>query len=134
MQRITPPPARSRTITSLLIAATIAAGLWTRSSFFPFPPFFAKYGGDALWAVVVFLGCALLFPKLTTVRLAALSLAISWSVEFLQLYHPGWLDAIRATRLGTLALGNTFNAPDLIAYAIGIAAIALVDHTRTSPN
>jgi hypothetical protein len=42
-------------------------------------------------------------------------------VEFLQLYHAPCIDAIRATRPGRLVLGTTFNAPDLLAYPVGIA-------------
>ncbi len=132
--RSAPPSQRSRPLIALLILITIAAGLWIRSRYFSFPPFYAKYAGDALWAVVVFLGCGFLHPKLTTARLAALSVVIAWSVEFLQLYHTPWLDAVRSTRLGTLTLGNTFNAPDLIAYVIGIGAISLIDSLRITPH
>lgn len=114
---------RRRPFIALLILLTIAIGLWTRSHVFPFSPFSAKYGGDALWAITVFLGCGFIFQRLSPARLAALALAIAWSVEFLQLYHTPWLDSLRSSRLGALALGYAFNAPDLIAYAIGIAVV-----------
>ncbi len=48
------PSQHSRLLIALLILITIAAGLWTRSRYFPLPPFYAKYGGDALWAIVAY--------------------------------------------------------------------------------
>lgn len=62
------------------------------------------------------------------------ALAFAWSVEFSQLYHAPWIDTIRSTRIGHLILGSTFNAPDLLAYAVGIGIGAAVEsccrHTR----
>jgi hypothetical protein len=86
-----------------------------------FPPFITKYGGDALWAVVVFLTVGFFFTAASTLRIALLSLAFAWSIEFLQLYHAPWIDSLRATLPGRLILGSTFNSPDLLAYSLGIA-------------
>lgn len=61
-------------------------------------------------------------------RLALLALGIAWAVEFSQIYHAPWIDAVRSTRLGRLALGFTFNWPDLLAYAAGIGIIAVLQH------
>ena len=49
-----------------------------------------------------------------------ISLGFAWLVEFSQLYHAPWIDAIRALRIGRLILGSTFNWPDLPAYAAGV--------------
>jgi hypothetical protein len=51
----------------------------------------------------------------------------AWGVEFSQLYHAPWIDAIRATPPGRLVLGNTFNWPDLFAYALGVGLGAWVE-------
>jgi hypothetical protein len=40
-------------------------------------------------------------------------------VEFLQLWHPPLLEAMRSTLLGRLILGTTFVWGDFIYYAIG---------------
>ncbi|MDH7502149.1 MAG: DUF2809 domain-containing protein [Verrucomicrobiota bacterium] len=45
-----------------------------------------------------------------------------------QLYHAPWIDAVRGTRVGALALGANFNPPDLIAYAFGIGFAAMIEH------
>jgi glycopeptide antibiotics resistance protein len=43
----------------------------------------------------------------------------SCAIEFLQLYQPPWLQAIRATLPGRLVLGSTFLWSDLPVYFIG---------------
>ena len=76
---------------------------------------------------MVFAGFGFLLPRASTLVVALLALTFSWSVEFSQLYHAPWIDAIRATIPGKLVLGNTFNWLDLPAYAVGIALGALVE-------
>jgi hypothetical protein len=112
---------RSRTLYALLAVAVIVLGLLWRSRFMPLPPFASKYGGDALWALMVFVGIGFLFVRCSTLLVAVLALGFSWAVEFSQLYHAAWIDSVRATLPGRLILGSTFNWPDLPAYAIGIA-------------
>jgi hypothetical protein len=109
------------------MAVLIVGGLGWRSGHLPFPGFLVKYGGDALWAWLVFLGLTAVFAKSRTLPLAIAALGVAGTVEFLQLHHGPWLEAARSTRLGRLALGTTFNPPDLIAYAVGIAVGAAVD-------
>lgn len=118
---------RDRFRHAVLILLVILSGLFLRSRFCPAPPVFEKYGGDALWAVVVFLGLGFLFPRAATFTLALSALTISWAVEFSQLYRVPWLDALRATLPGKLILGTTFNLPDLPAYAFGVAAAAMAE-------
>jgi hypothetical protein len=105
----------------------MGTGLLWRSRLLPLPSFTAKYGGDALWALLVFLGFGLLFNRSSTLRISVISLCFAWAIEFLQLYHAPWLDLFRSTRIGGLILGSTFNCPDLLAYAIGILLGALAE-------
>jgi hypothetical protein len=112
---------------AVLAVAVIASGLLWRSGFIPLPPSLSNYGGDALWALMVFLGFGFLFSKASTLTIALLALSFSWGVEFSQLYHAPWIDAVRTTIPGKLILGTTFNWPDLLAYALGIALGALVE-------
>ncbi len=94
--------------------------LW-RSSFMPLPPLVSKYGGDALWALMVFMGFGFLFPRASTLNVALLALTFALGVEFSQLYHAPWIDAVRATLPGKLVLGSSFNWSDLPSYALGVA-------------
>jgi len=105
----------------------IGLGLLVRSPMISLPVFFSKYLGDALWAMVVFLGLAILFRDARTIVLALCAMGISTLVELSQLYHDAWIDSVRKTIFGRLVLGNIFHWPDLIAYGLGILVIALID-------
>src|SRR5687767_5958948 len=118
MTATTIPVKRSRAVYAMAAGLVIGMGLLWRSGLVLLSDFVAKYGGDALWAVVVFLCFGIVFPRSSTVRIALAAVCVAWGVEFLQLYHAPWLDGIRSTRLGRLVLGSTFNSPDLLAYFI----------------
>jgi Protein of unknown function (DUF2809) len=117
----TPSPGRNRVLYAVLAIAVVASGLLWRSGIIPLPGWLSNNGGDALWALMVFLGFGFLFPHASTLVITLLSLTFAWGVEFSQLYNAPWIDAIRTTFPGRLALGNTFYWPDLPAYAVGIA-------------
>ena len=119
--------ARSRIIYSLLMLTVIAAGLLSRR--FPqfVPTALGQSPGDALWALMVFLGLGCLCPRAATGTLALAALGFSFAVEFSQLYHAPWIDAVRATRLGHLALGQGFLWTDLVAYTVGVALGAVAE-------
>ena len=122
-----PEQSRSRLLYVVLALVVVAAGLLWRSGFIPLPSPLSKYGGDALWALMVFVGFGFLLPRSPTLAVALLALTFSWAVEFSQLYHAPWIDAVRSTLPGRLVLGNTFNWPDLAAYALGIGLGAWVE-------
>lgn len=113
--------ARIRPLYVLLVIAVVAAGLFWRSGIIPLPQWLSNSGGDALWALMVFVGFGFLLPRTSTLALALLALGVAWGVEFSQLYRAPWIDAVRATIPGRLVLGNTFYGPDLIAYAVGVS-------------
>jgi hypothetical protein len=100
--------------------AVIMIGLASRRYEGLFPSFMEKYPGDALWALMVFLGLGIFWPKVKTLQRAAYALAISYLVELSQLYHAPWIDSIRSTTPGHLVLGQGFNGGDLVAYTIGV--------------
>ncbi len=128
------PQRRSRVVRAALLGCVIAAGLAWRSEFLALPPFASKYGGDALWALAAFVALGVLLPRASTTRVTLLALAFSAAVELSQLYHADWIDRIRATRLGALALGSTWNSPDLLAYALGIALGATAEAVACHRN
>lgn len=83
--------------------------------------------GDALWAIAVYLGWGLVFPKLPLIKLSLLALTTSYLVEFSQLITWDWLVAIRSTSLGHLFLGQGFLASDLLAYTLGVGFLYLCE-------
>ncbi|MFB6555888.1 MULTISPECIES: DUF2809 domain-containing protein [unclassified Streptomyces] len=79
-----------------------------------------KYGGDALYTLLMCALVILVAPRVTPLRAAAVALAVSWGVELLQLSDlPA--DLSRRSTAARLVLGSTFNAPDLFWYAVGAA-------------
>ena len=98
------PSPRNRVLYAGLVLAVIAVGLLWRSSFMPLPQWLSNNGGDALWALMVFVGFGFLMPRASTLMVALLALTFAWSIEFSQLYHAPWIDAVRATLPGRLVL------------------------------
>jgi len=122
-----PALARSRPLLLLCVAATITLGLATRRAPSRFPDVVATYGGDVLWATMVYWLIAFVRPAASRRVLAALTLFIAFGVEASQLVHTPWLDALRATRLGALVLGRGFLWSDLAAYVAGVVLAVLLD-------
>lgn len=106
---------------------TIVLGLLWRSIPASLAPFLWKYGGDAIWAAMVYFLIRSITPSRSVTWSATLAIGISFAIEFSQLYHAPWIDSVRRMRLGALILGSIFNWPDLPAYAVGVALAALVD-------
>ncbi len=112
---------RSWLIQLFLVALTIAAGLHLRGNPAQFSPGIVKFGGDGLWALLVFLGVGFVRPRLPTNSVALVALLVCYAMEFSQLYHSAWIDNLRNTWVGHMFLGTTFNWPDLIAYTFGVS-------------
>lgn len=111
---------RNRLWYAVAILVVIAAGLASRRYPWLFPGFMSKYPGDALWALMVFLGWGIIFPGVSTRKIAVYALATSFVDECSQLYHAPWIDSIRSTFLGHIILGSGFMWFDFAAYAIGV--------------
>nr|WP_030277758.1 DUF2809 domain-containing protein [Streptomyces sp. NRRL B-24484] len=94
---------------------TVLAGLGLRAAA---TGVVAKYGGDALYTVLVYVLVVLVAPKVRPGRAAVMALLVSWGVEFFQMtgLPARWSAESTAARL---VLGSTFNVPDLFWYAVG---------------
>lgn len=106
-------------IAVLVIAAGLAVHTWA-------PGELGGFAGDALYAVLVFLLIALVVPALPGWVVAAAAVAVCWGIELLQL-TPIPVALSRSVPGAALVLGSTFQASDLIAYALGVAAAAAAD-------
>lgn len=111
----------------VLLALTVVLGIGSRRFGPRLPGFVAAYAGDTLWASAAFLGLGLLLPAASTTQVAALSLLVSVLVEVSQLHHAPWIDSIRRTTLGALALGHGFLWSDLACYAVGVGLGVLAE-------
>ena len=121
---------RNRTVYGLLTTGVLLLGLASRR-FFCEMPFVKTYVSDALWALMVFFGIAMLFNRWSTKAVTLATLLFSFSIEISQLYHVPWLDSLRATRLGGLVLGFSFVWTDLLCYSVGVI-IGIVTETYLS--
>ncbi|ACK87297.1 hypothetical protein bcere0016_26400 [Bacillus cereus 95/8201] len=111
---------RNRLLYATFTIIVIILGLSSRKFAFALPELLNDYLGDALWALMIFIGFGFLFPKIETKKLAFISLIFCYGIEMSQLYHAEWIDNIRATTLGGLVLGYGFLWSDLVAYTIGV--------------
>jgi hypothetical protein len=125
---------RSRPLYALVAVLVVGIGLLWRSGQLPLSSFIAKYGGDALWALLVFCLFGFIFRRISTARLFLISICFAWAIEFSQLYHAPWIDSIRSMRIGRFILGTTFNLPDLLAYLIGVAIGAMGERLFLNPD
>jgi hypothetical protein len=124
-------PVRIRLAAAAAAVVTVGAGLGLRAVA---AGNVAKYGGDALYTLLLFALVVLVTPRVTSLTAASSALAISWAVEFLQLSQVPAELSQRST-IARLMLGSTFNPPDLFWYAVGAAAGWLI-HTaaRSFPS
>lgn len=117
-------PIRHRLPYLCVLLVLCAAGLYVRRCDAVSPSFFTAYFPDAAWTMAVYCGFGLLFCKDARLHFPA-SLGVSFLVEITQLWHPPFLDVIRATTIGGLVLGYGFLWSDLICYTAGACVCAL---------
>lgn len=103
----------------LAIVATIL-GLGSRTNAIALPEFIVQYGGDTFWALCAFWLVRAIAPSTRVLASALIALGFSFVIEFFQLYKAPWIDSIRATTIGALALGHGFKFSDLVCYSVGI--------------
>ena len=121
---------RSERYVFLLCAiAVLFSGLASRRFRRALPAFLDEFAGDTLWALMLFLLVSTVLARRPILVRAAISLALAFLVEISQLYHAPWIDGIRNTTLGGLVLGFGFLWTDLICYAVGIIAVALMERS-----
>jgi hypothetical protein len=84
-----------------------------------------SFGGvlyEIFWCLVV----ALLFPRVRPPALSAGVFASTSILEFLQLWHPQFLETIRSTFVGRTLIGTTFIWTDFIYYILGSVCGGLI--------
>lgn len=112
----------SAPVTLLSLAAVVAVGLQV-----------ARFGsagwadmaGGALYAAMAVLIARLVLPAASPWAQAVLGLGWCWLVEFAQLTEVP-VTVVDAFPPARFVLGTTFNAADLVAYAVGAAGCAAV--------
>ncbi len=113
------PCRRSRLVSALLFAVTVALGLGSRRFSTLLPPLLHKNAGDILYATMIFWLLGVCFPTSSGQRLCAGAFLACAAVEFAKLIQAPWLAGLRHTQAGALALGTGFHISNLVCYALG---------------
>ena len=125
---------RKRFIYFLAGCIIVPLGLASRHYASSLPWIVSEYGGDTLWALMVFITTAFIAPGWPSSRVACAALAISIGVEISQLYQAPWIDAVRRTTLGGLILGYGFLWSDFACYCVGVLLGLLLDRILAKPT
>jgi Protein of unknown function (DUF2809) len=96
----------------------VPLGLWLRFKA-PIAEAIRDASGSATYVVFWTLLAAFLWPRAKPFRLTMQVLLATCCIEFLQQWHPAWLERIRATLPGRLVLGTTFDWSDFPPYFCG---------------
>ena len=75
-----PPYRRHRFWLATALVLVVALGVASRAYPWLFSSALGSYPGDALWALMVFLGIAFIKPVMPTSRVACAALAFSWLI------------------------------------------------------
>jgi hypothetical protein len=108
---------------ALVAAATVGLGLLVHRAG---DGVLGDIAGDALYALLIYLLCAIVAPWARRPIVAGIALTICIAVELLQLTRlPRDLAAVFPP--AELALGSGFDTRDLVVYAAAVSAAFLVD-------
>jgi hypothetical protein len=91
------------------------------------PSWITLYAGDVAWGALFFALCCAVRPSLTTARAWLVAVMLTELIEFSELWHTPWLDALRATPGGGLLLGHLFLWSDVLCVALGGSLAAGAD-------
>lgn len=108
---------RLYTLLSLIFLTPL--GFYTKFYQGPFAAWVADSFGGLLYVIFWCLLGLFLFPRVGAGRLCLTIFAITSLLEFLQLWKPPLLTAVRQTFLGSVILGTTFVWSDFFYYFIG---------------
>ncbi len=108
---------RKRTSYFIYIILTIFVGLFSRTSYIP--DLILPYLGDTLYTLMFFFIFGFLFPKMSSFKVALISILTCYAIELSQLCQAPWFNEIRSYRLGGLIFGYGFLWTDIVSYTIG---------------
>lgn len=125
---------RRRLALSLLFLVPL--GIGTKFYAGPAAGWVRGHAGGLLYVMFWIVVGATVLPHLSPWKTAGGVLFVTCLLEFLQLWHPPVLQAVRQTFIGQALLGSTFEAWDFFYYGIGalLGALFVQGITRTAPH
>ncbi len=118
---------RFRSILLLFIIVLVPTAYWLRFAA-PIGATLRDGSGGAAYVVFWSAVAMLLRPQFSISKVVLSVFAATCTLEFLQLWHPGWLEAMRRTLAGRLVLGTTFDPYDFPPYVAGTALAFVLLH------
>ena len=117
--------------TLLAIILIVPLGLY--SKFYDGPAY--NWVNNSLGGVLYVIFWSLLFSLLAarskSWKIVSLVFLITCAIEFLQLWHPPFMETIRSTFIGATLFGNSFSWMDMAHYVIGaLASLGLLKILR----
>ena len=103
------------------------AGLAIRFAPLGLPGFVMKFGGSALWAVMIYWIVSSGRHTWPVGQAAVIAGVLATLVEFFKLVHAPVLESFRSTLAGALLLGRFFSFWDIAVYWLAIALAACFD-------
>ena len=120
-------PPRPHRLSLAILFVTILAGLAIRFAPLGLPAVIVKYGGSALWAMMIYWVVSTILRTRPLLVVSALAGAVCTAVEVFKLYDAPAFDAFRHTLPGVLLLGRIFSVWDILAYWIAIVVATIAD-------
>lgn len=104
-------------ILSLFVIVPI--GFYTKFYTGPAQAWVSDSLGGLFYEIFWILLFAFIFPKVRPVKIAFWVFTITCGLEFLQLWHPSFLEILRGNFIGRTILGSSFNWFDFPYYFVG---------------
>ena len=113
----------------LLVPVGVATKLYTG----PADAWVRAHAGGFIYVLFWCLLVLAIWPRLSSWVVGGAVFTVTSALEFLQLWHPAPLEAVRATFVGHLLIGSSFSWPDFLYYGAGsVAAVAVAGICRRS--
>lgn len=110
---------KQRLIIILLLIVIIPLGFLTKFNSGPLEVWVNNSLGGLLYEIFWCLIAGFLFTKTKPIEIVFLVFLITCMLEFLQLWHPPFLEMLRNNFIGRTILGNSFNWMDFPYYFLG---------------
>lgn len=102
-----------------MIIFMVPVGFYTKFYSGPFSEWVHNSLGGVIYVIFWSLLFYLLAPNVNPLKIASSVFIITCILEFMQLWHPPFLEVVRKNFLGRALIGSSFSWLDMVHYIIG---------------
>lgn len=110
---------KQRLLIILLLIVIVPIGFFTKFYSGPAQDWISNSVGGLFYEIFWCLVLYFLFPKTRILLLAMIVFLTTCFLEFIQFWHPSFLEYLRSNFIGRTILGNAFNWMDFPYYIVG---------------